>query len=529
MDKQEEKLLVENWGKTLDAEGPFVKPIVDKSSRKNMAMILENTKNWLTEDNGTGTADLGIFRPIIMPVSRRIAPNLLANQLVGVQPLLGPTGQAFAWRVGYAGANDNEVTNALTKPLDRGDSANVVEFTSVIILVNDTTYSSFHTEVAANEASTKGSVIYDVTGAGSLQVSGADHGYVRYIEQSNGFSKVLIEYIQDSDGTPVRPFAASTDFWPAGSSTAAQYDSIINNEQLYNMVLTRFAGGGNANGYSTAQGEALGYTDDDIPTIKGTLEQATVTARTRKLKAEYSIEMAQDLKAVHNLDAEAELMNTIQTEIAAEIDRELIDTMRANAYNGGAWVFGNQGAAGLKPSAALEQLNVTGAADGRDEIMKFRSMYTRLVKEANQIARRTRKGAGNFIVVTTNALTALECLNNFTYSNVGNDIGQLGTFTFVGTLDGRFKVYVDTLFESLAPASAPNKDYALIGYKGPSAFDTGLVYCPYVPVMLQKTVHEKNFQPVIGAMTRSAIMHNLWGTSNYYTLMTLDFSNSQLA
>lgn len=243
------------------------------------------------------------------------------------------------------------------------------------------------------------------------------------------------------------------------------------------------------------------------------MERAMVEAKTRKLKAEYTIEMAQDLKAVHNMDAEAELMNVLQYEIAAEIDRDLLAAINDNSASVTSWVYGDTGV----PAAAT---SIAGEADGQWEQEKFRTIYTKIIKEANRIAVETRRGPGNFIVVSTNVVSALEGLNNFLYSQVANDVGPVGGVTKVGSLDGRFGVYVDTF---------SREEYVTVGYKGASNMDTGVVFAPYIPLMMQKITHEATFQPAIGVLTRSAIAYNLQGTDKYYRRFTVDFTNSQLA
>ena len=198
--------------------------------------------------------------------------------------------------------------------------------------------------------------------------------------------------------------------------------------------------------------------------------------------------------------------------------------MKTAATQAGTWNYGDIGAPVGQSTTTTpgdtEGIQTIGIADGRDELMKFRTLYTRIVREANTIAKTTRRGAGNFIICSINTLTALESLNNFNYSSVGGTLGQLGNFSNVGTLDGRFAVYVDTL--------NLGGDYVLVGYKGQGIFESGVVYLPYIPVMLQKTVREETLQPVIGAMTRSAIMYNMQGTNNYYRKLDVTLAYSQL-
>ena len=526
MNSQEISLLKE-WAPTLDAKGTHVPVLSEQKKRLNVAKILDNQQKWenstfgpMTEANGSTTGDLGVFRPILMPVTRRLAPSLLANQIVGVQPMTAPTGQAFAYRVGYAGANgtasnNNNPANQVTSPLsllDRGPSDGTAPTgLSAIVIYDEASLSHLSTPATDYVA---GATVYAATNATTPL------GVVKYKETSDGLTKLLIQYTDTTGATPI----STTTVIHLATSVSANLVSVtpsdvVNNETMYNVVLHKFAGGGNDFGYTTAQGEALAA---DMPTMKSTLESVTVTAKTRKLKAEFSIEMAQDLQAVHNIDAEAELMNAIQTEIAAEIDRELLQAIRVYSTGTGSWVYGQVGQLSSASTSDAVALSTAGGglADGRDELSKFRTLYTRIVKESNEIAKTTRKGAGNFIIVSIQVLTALQALGGFSVAPVNSDLGELSSFTNAGTLEGRFQVYVDTLNYG--------GDYCVVGYKGPAAFDTGIVYCPYVPVMLQKTVHEQSFQPVIGAMTRSAIAYNLQGTKNYYRSFTVNLQDSQL-
>ena len=276
----------------------------------------------------------------------------------------------------------------------------------------------------------------------------------------------------------------------------------MNNEAGYNLIFKSYAGK-----LSTANGETLG---NDMKTMKMALERVAVEAETRKMKAEYTVELAQDLKAVHGLDAETELINILEYEITAEIDRDLVDQINGTATLSSPWVYAGAGSTGATAATV---------ADGRWEQERFRTLYTKIVREANAIALTSRRGAGNFLIGSINAVTALEGLSSFMYSAVPGDVTAGVGIVKVGTLDGRFTVYIDTFAQV---------DYITVGYKGASQFDTGVIYCTYVPLMMQKVVDPITFQPKVGFMQRSAIVNNLYGAENYYRTFLTEFAESQL-
>lgn len=247
-------------------------------------------------------------------------------------------------------------------------------------------------------------------------------------------------------------------------------------------------------GMTTQEGEALGDSGTNaFPEMSFTIEKATVTARTRALKAEYTMELAQDLKAVHGLDAEAELANILTAEILAEINRELIRTVNSRAKLG----------AQQSDLANAGVFDLDVDADGRWSAEKYKGMVIQLEREANVIARETRRGKGNFIICSSDVATALRgsgmmdyasalaANNNLTVDDTGN--------TFAGTLNGGMKVYID-------PYATVN--YLTIGYRGASPYDAGLFYCPYVPLTMVRAVGENNFQPKIGFKTRYGMVAN---------------------
>ena len=254
---------------------------------------------------------------------------------------------------------------------------------------------------------------------------------------------------------------------------------VSGNSQTYN-----FAGG-----MSTAQAEALGSTGNtDFAQMAITIERVSVTAQSRALKAEYSIELAQDLKAIHGLDAETELATILQAEIMADINREIIRTVVLTAVPGSV------------------ETSVSGTFDldidsnGRWSVEKFKGLMYQLERESNAIAKQTRRGKGNFMICSSDVASALQMAGVLDYTPALNSnnlqVDDTGN-TFAGVLNGRIRVYVD-------PYAGGN--YAVIGYKGSSAFDAGLFYCPYVPLQMVRAVGQDTFQPKIGFKTRYGVV-----------------------
>ena len=244
-------------------------------------------------------------------------------------------------------------------------------------------------------------------------------------------------------------------------------------------------------GMSTANAEQLGTTGESAFAEMGfTIEKATVTAKSRALKAEYTLELAQDLKAIHGLDAETELANILSTEILAEINREVIRTINSRAKTG----------ASTSNTTKNGIFDLTTDADGRWSAEKFKGLVVQLDREANQIAKDTRRGKGNFIICSSDVATALSASGMLDYNNIqaGFNPDDTGN-TMVGTLNGRMKVYIDPYATT---------DYITVGYKGTNPYDAGLFYCPYVPLTMVRAVGENDFQPRIGFKTRYGMVAN---------------------
>lgn len=407
--------LLEKWKPVLDAEG--FDAVKDLRRRNATAIMLENTsvalktnQAWspqtLTEagvpTNVTGS-EIDNYDPVLISLVRRAAPNMIAYDVCGVQPMTGPTGLIFAMRARYS---------------------------------NQTGAETFYNEVNT---------------AFSTVVSGANTLGNKHVGTLPGNSTVT---------------------------------SNLAEQGLYNF------GGG----MPTSQGEALGASGNvAFPQMGFSIEKITVTAKERALKAEYSLELAQDLKAIHDLDAETELSNILSTEILAEINREVVRTIYVTA------VPGSQGGT----TASVGRFDLDVDSNGRWSVEKFKGLMYHIEREANQIAKDTRRGKGNLIICSSDVASALQMAGVLDYApalNSNNLIVDDTGNTFAGVLNGRYRVYIDPY--------VTGGNFMVVGYKGASIFDAGLFYCPYVPLQMVRAVGEDNFQPRIGFKTRYGMAPN---------------------
>ena len=248
-------------------------------------------------------------------------------------------------------------------------------------------------------------------------------------------------------------------------------------------------------GMTTASAEALGdASGNQFAEMAFSIEKSTVTARSRALKAEYTMELAQDLKAIHGLDAETELANILSAEILAEINREVVRTIYINA---------EKGAAVNTTTAGIFDLDTD--SNGRWSVERFKGLMFQLERDANRIAQRTRRGKGNMIICSADVASALQMAGVLDYTPALNNnlsVDDTGN-TFAGTLNGRYKVYIDPY-----SANSAAKQYYVVGYKGTSPYDAGIFYCPYVPLQMVRAVGQDTFQPKIGFKTRYGLVAN---------------------
>src|SRR6056300_333223 len=290
----------------------------------------------------------------------------------------------------------------------------------------------------------------------------------------------------------------------------SRYSTMAGTEALFNEADTDFSGAGThagdgsqvasattGTGLTTAAGERLGQGgtgDGSFGAMAFSIEKTSVTAKTRALKAEYSIELAQDMKSVHGLDAEGELSNILSHEILAEINREVVRTVYKTA---------KPGAQAGTATAGTFDLDVD--ANGRWSVEKFKGLLFQIEREANAVGHETRRGRGNIIITSADVASALAMAGVLDYApalNTGLNVDDTST-TFAGVLNGKYKVYVDPY-----SANVSDNQFFVVGYKGTSAFDAGLFYCPYVPLQLVRAVDPNSFQPKIGFKTRYGLVAN---------------------
>jgi hypothetical protein len=417
--------LIDKWRPLLEHES--LGSIKDPYKRAVTAVLLENQEKQNKKDNSGGYAvidredlqeqflaenpantvgaspnsfpsnpNLQGYDPVLISLVRRAMPNLIAFDVLGVQPMQGPTGLIFALRSKYT--------------------------------------SQGGAEALFNEANT------NFSGSAVPAQAGVD---------------------------PL-PQALATDYI-AGT------------------------------GLATSDGEGLGYPgNDDFAEMALSIEKVTVEAKTRALKAEYSMEIAQDLKAIHGLDAETELANILSAEILAEINREVVRTIYNNAVPGAQHNVTNAGVFDLDVDS-----------NGRWSVEKFKGLMFQIERDANAIAKATRRGRGNILITSSDVASALSITglldtapalkDNLQVDDTGN--------TFVGILNGRFKVFID----HYVPAS--NSNYYVVGYRGSNSYDAGLFYCPYVPLQMVRAVGQDTFQPKIGFKTRYGLVSNPFATA----------------
>ena len=354
-------------------------------------------------------------------------------------------------------------------------------------------------------------------GGGSSPVNGSE-GAIK------GFDPILIGLVRRAlpnlmayDICGVQPMTGPTGLIFAMRSTYASATA-RGGEALYNEANTGHSGNaatgtqstlsvnpGNANssifgldntgpGFSTAFGESA-----NLAQMGFQIDRVAVTANTRGLQASYTLELAQDLKAIHGLDAETELTNILSTEILAEINREVVRTVYATAN------------AGITNNATGNVFNLSSSSDtsGRWQVEKYKSLLFAIERAANKIAKDTRRGKGNLVIVSTDVASALAMTGLLDYNSAlagqtNLTVDDTGN-TFAGTLFGRIKVYVD-------PYSVSGTDYCVVGYKGTNAYDAGLFYCPYVPLQMVRAIDPQTYQPKVGFKTRYGLVANPFAT-----------------
>jgi hypothetical protein len=323
--------------------------------------------------------------------------------------------------------------------------------------------------------------------------SGQDAGR----DESAGFSDAAVGF-----GTTAQSGTNPSVLNPVGTATT--------NPSPYNV----------GQGMVTGDAENLDGTGNDaFNQMAFSIEKVTVTAKSRALKAEYSLELAQDLKAIHGLNAEAELANILSTEILAEINREVIRTI---------YKVAEQGAVQNTATAGVFDLDVD--SNGRWSVEKFKGLLFQIERDANAIAQRTRRGKGNMILCSADVASALTMAGVLDYTpalNANLSVDDTGN-TFAGTLMGKFRVYIDPYAANLTSSNTtPGNQYYVVGYKGSSPYDAGLFYCPYVPLQMVRAVGENSFQPKIGFKTRYGMVANPFAEGTNQGLGALNLNSNR--
>jgi hypothetical protein len=319
--------------------------------------------------------------------------------------------------------------------------------------------------------------------------------------------------VQPMTGPTGLIFAMRSQYGNTAGANAATYSG----EALFNEANTSYGATAASAPLTTLNANIAKYevanTGTGLPTATGEnaelsymgfqIDRVAVTAKTRGLQAAYTLELAQDLKAIHGLDAETELTNILSTEILAEINREVVRTVYASA---------NVGVVSLATANFdLNNANVQqNGTSGRWQVEKYKSLLFAVERAANKIAKDTRRGKGNMLIVSTDVASALSMTGLLDYNsalsnNTNLNVDDTGN-SFAGTLFGRIKVYVD-------PYSVTGYDYAVVGYKGTTPYDAGIFYCPYVPLQMVRAIDPTTFQPKVGFKTRYGLVANPFATT----------------
>lgn len=440
----------------LEESGPSVKP----ERMSTVVKMLQLQESAINENNTT--PNIATWTKKLQPLLRRIAPAMFAHEIAGVQPVDGPTSEIFVIKSKYSGSKD--------APIDL-DAKILVFSGSTTVAVDDT-----------------------ITAAGGAT------GTVKYVEDgaTAGVTKAIVEV---ASGT----FVEGEEFDVGGSFTndgdELTIDAIYSSESAYKQILKDYSGP-----YSTTAGEALA---DDTRTLSVTVDKVPVSVKTRALKANFTMELVQDLKAMHGADADKEIMSFLEHEILMDLDREIIDTYKSIAN--------------AEPDFAVA---TTSDSQGRWSLEMYAGLYQKIVKMSVEIGKDTQRGSGNTLVATGSVIAALDALGKFREMDYSNnvDVYSNQATVFRGTLQNGMKVYQDWFNDG--------QEYAMVLYKGPSAWDAGVIYSPYQPLTLVEAVDPATLQPVLGFKTRYGLTTNTAfdedGGSSYARYCVIDFSSTPL-
>jgi hypothetical protein len=459
IDRDRASQLLEKWEPIVNYESKNMAAIEDEQTRLNTAILLENQERWcLTESGNTagtggvfgGGSTIGASGPgvipagdnyatgdarlpkVLIPMIRRTLPELITNEIVGVQPMSGPVGLVFALRYKYEGTALGSEANDSDSDWPSPDARS---------------WNGQQNELGYNYLDTR------YTGMSSSHLTGNDDFVV--LPEDQGVAQLL---------------------------------------------------------------ENFEFTHN-IPQVVISFEKTSVEAGTRRLAARWSVELEQDLKNMNGIDIDNEITNAMSYEIQAEIDREMVLRMAQAALN-----------AGQGPGYSIWH---AASADARWMGERNRDFYAKVVVEANRIAVRNRRGAANFIIATPRVCSIMEMLPEFKFMPTNSTVntGSVGV-SKVGNLGGRFTVYRDTRTDAqnTPPGRGDDRyitaqqrdtalEYCLLGYKGSEYYDTGIIYAPYIPVMIQRTIGPNDFAPRVGILTRYGVVDNIFGSDLYYHII----------
>ena len=446
--------IMEKWAPLLDAEG--VDPIKDAHRRSVTAVLLENQEKFLAEQSAfeNGTSML-----------TEAAPTNSGNAVGASGAFSG--GQA-------ADAGPVAGFDPVLISLIRRSMPNLVAYELAGVQpMNGPTGLIFAMRSRFTNQSGDEAFFNEPESAFSANKAGTNIGQATQGDYTQGV---------DDDGT--------VGFGSTGTQRGTNPAILENNAS--DAVQAQYSVG---QGMATGDSEALGDgVNGDFNEMAFSIEKVTVTAKSRALKAEYSLELAQDLKAIHGLNAEAELANILSSEILAEINREVIRTIYKTAEAGSQVNVANNGF-----------FNLDVDSNGRWSVEKFKGLLFNIERDANRIAQRTRRGKGNIILTSADVASALTMAGVLDYTpalNANLQVDDTGN-TFAGTINGKYRVYIDQF-----SANSAQNQYYVVGYKGTSPYDAGLFYCPYVPLQMVRAVGENSFQPKIGFKTRYGLVSN---------------------
>ena len=447
--------LIEKWMPIIEGQKnwkSFVSacPKVDPKDNGLMAQLFENVE--ALSEAGTTTGDIAGYSPVLIPMMRRIVPALIGPQIFGTQPMSGPTGLIFALQAVYAG---DSVTG----------NTKLTVANSVIITVGDATLAVVGDNVCQN---------LDNTGA---TVSAT--GLIRHIEGNN----ILVEILSGAftvslDANDVIKFDSLTCGVTEGDTTIV---ALYENEAVFKIIFSNYTGS-----MATGTGEALA---EAMKEIDFEVKRETITAKTRKLKAKWTIELEQDLKAIHNMNAESLLKMLASDQIVMEMNKEFVDLVRSKVGTTAAYDY--------------DINNSANGSVGRWELEKYQNLMAMISRVRRQIATSTRRGQATFMIVSPAVLSILESAGK-----LKTDVNHIAT-SFAGVAMG-MKVFVDLW---------ATDDTIVLGYKG-SEIDAGIFYGPYIPVQIRKGFAEESGQPRTFFSTRYGLIDHIFGAENYYKAIT---------